>query len=250
MVFGDEETVQRTQRFVLVSGNAKGVPMNYENDNWEEEEEVFREAASEVEPFDSVTVNNEKEVAAIDVPVPRPGITRGALESLDEVDLRSLFTQRASLTINVPRCLVGPFRNALRVPLEEVSEEQGTQFKWRGDGNFFIAAQDVVASPPEVQVDRTIRQISPGRVGQLIHASVQCVEQAAVIRRRKGRRGDDLERRAIRALNFVQVGEFYSARQALEGAEVAPSTKDTLKKLSDTSTRPDKLRDPIPQNVM
>ena len=85
---------------------------------------------------------------------------------------------------------------------------------------------------------------------QLIHASVQCDEQAAVIRRRKGRRGDDLERRAIRALNFVQVGELSSARQALEGAEVAPGTEDTLKKLSDTSKRPDRLRDPIPQEVM
>ena len=79
---------------------------------------------------------------------------------------------------------------------------------------------------------------------QLIHASVQCDEQAAVIRRRKGRRGDDLERRAIRALHFVQVGELSSARQALEGAEVAPGTEDTLKKLSDTSKRPDQVVGP------
>ena len=113
---------------------SESVPMSLENDHWEEEE-VFGEAASKVEPFDSVTVDNEEEVSATDVPVPRPGITRGALESLDEVDLRSLLTQRASLIIIVHRCLVG---------------QQGTQFKWRGDGNFFIAAQDVVASPPEV----------------------------------------------------------------------------------------------------
>ena len=69
--------------------------------------------------------------------------------------------------------------------------------------------------------------------------SVQCDEQAAVIRRRKGRRGDDLERRAIFALNFVQVGELSSAR-ALEGAEIAP----------DTSKRPDRLLNSIPQEVM
>ena len=33
---------------------------------------------------------------------------------------------------------------------------------------------------------------------------------------------NNLERRAIRALNFVQVGELSSARQALEGAEITP----------------------------
>ena len=103
---------------------------------------------------------------------------------------------------------------------------------------FLLLPRMLLHRPPrwvdlEVQVDRTIRQISPGRVGP-VDSCVQCDEQAAVIRRRKGRRGDDLERRATRALNFVQVGEFYSARQAQEGAEVAPGTKDT----SDTSKRP------------
>ena len=79
-VVGDGEKVQRTRRLVLVSGNA-GVPMSFENEHWdeEEEEEVLREAASEVEPYDSVTVDSEEEVAAIDVPVPRPGIIKGSV---------------------------------------------------------------------------------------------------------------------------------------------------------------------------
>ena len=84
-----------------------------------------------------MTVDNEEEVAAIDVPVPRPGITKRALESLDEVDLRSLFTQRASLTKNVPRCLVGPLRNALRVALEEVSGGAGNPVQLERGGNSF-----------------------------------------------------------------------------------------------------------------
>ena len=78
-VLGDGETVQRTRRSVLVSGNAEVVPMSFENDHCEEEEEVLGEGASEVEPLDSMTEDNEE--AAIDVPVPRPGITQGALES-------------------------------------------------------------------------------------------------------------------------------------------------------------------------
>ena len=101
-----------------MSGNAEVVPMSFENDHCEEED--VGEGASEGEPFDSMTDNEEEEVAAIDVPAPRPGITRRAFESLDQLELRSLFTQRASLMKNVPRYLVGPFRNALRVALAEV----------------------------------------------------------------------------------------------------------------------------------
>ena len=41
-----------------------------------------------------------------------------------------------------------------------------------------------------------------------------------------------------------------SARQALEGAEIAPGTEETLSKLTDTSKRPDRLRDPIPREVI
>ena len=48
----------------------------------DEEEEILEEAASEVEPHDSVTVDSEEEVAAIDVPVPRSRIMSGALESI------------------------------------------------------------------------------------------------------------------------------------------------------------------------
>ena len=46
-----------------------------------------------------------------------------------------------------------------------------------------------------------------------------------------------------RALNFVQVGELSSARQALEGVEIALGNDDIFKPLSDTSKRHDKLRD-------
>ena len=50
---------------------------------------------------------------------------------------------------------------------------------------------------------------------QLIRASIQCDEQVAVGRSGKGRRANDLERRTVRALNFVQVGELSTAHQAL-----------------------------------
>ena len=59
-----------------------------------------------------------------------------------------------------------------------------------------------------------------------------------------------MEHRATRAFNLIQVGELSSAREALEGAEIAPGTQETLSKLTDTSKRPDRLRDPIPREVI
>ena len=120
----------------------------------------------------------------------------------------------------------------MRMALEEVSGGAGNPVQLETGWKLFLLLPRILLHRPprwvEVQIDRTIRQICSGRVVQLLHASVQCDEQAAVVRRRKGRRGDDLERRAIRALNFVQLGELSSASQALEGAEIAPGTEDIL----------------------
>ena len=145
---------------------------------------------------------------------------------------------------NVPRCLVGPFRNALRVALAEVSGGAGNPVQLERGWKLFLLLPRMLLHRPQrggliskSKLTERFDKFARGEWVQLIHASVQCDEQVAVIRRRKGRRGDDLERRAIRALNFVRVGELFSARQALEGAEVAPGTEDTLKKLSDTSKR-------------
>ena len=133
---------------------------------------------------------------------------------------------------NVPRCLVGPFRNALRVALAEVSGAAGNPVQLeRGWKLFLLLPRMLLHQPPrgglisKSKLTERFDKFAWGEWVQLIHASVQCDEQAAVIRRRKGRRGDDLERRAIKALNFVQVGELSSARQAPEGAEVAPGTE-------------------------
>ena len=60
---------------------------------------------------------------------------------------------------------------------------------------------------------------------------------------------DDLESRAARAEALVQMGELSSARQALEGAVVAPGNDVTLRALQDPSRRPLVLRDPIPDDI-
>ena len=49
---------------------------------------------------------------------------------------------------------------------------------------------------------------------------------------------------------LVHLGELSSARQALEGAAVAPGSNQTLTMLSDPAKRPPVLRDPIPDEVL
>ena len=183
-------------------------------------------------PLDSMTEDNE-EVAAIDVPVPRPGITRGALESLDKMDLRSLFTQSL---MKLPRCLVGPFRNALRDALAEVSGGAGNPVQLeRGWKLFLLLLRMLLHRPPrgglisKSQLTERFDKFARGEWVQLIHASVQCHEQAAVIRRRKAPRGRS-------GTSSNQGTEFRSSGRA--------GTEYTLKKLSDTSMRADRLLDP------
>ena len=73
---------------------------------------------------------------------------------------------------------------------------------------------------------------------------------ATAARRRQRRRGDDVESRAARALFFTQLGELSSARQALEGAEVAPGNLATLGALTDTTRRPAVPREPLPRRIL
>ena len=69
-------------------------------------------------------------------------------------------------------------------------------------------------------------------------------------RRRRRHVRDDVESRAARAEALVQMGELSAARQALEGATVAPGEEATRAALQDPAKRPPVLCDPIPADVM
>ena len=56
-----------------------------------------------------------------------------------------------------------------------------------------------------------------------------------------------MEHRASRALRCVLDGELSEGRQALEGAEVAPGTRETVDALRER--RPTEPRDPLPDRV-
>ena len=84
-----------------------------------------------------------------------------------------------------------------------------------------------------------------------VGCSEACDDSVASARRRSGRRQhrDDIALRATRAELLVQLGELSSARQALEGAALAPGTNATLSMLIDESKRPARPR-PLPREVL
>ena len=69
-------------------------------------------------------------------------------------------------------------------------------------------------------------------------------------RRRRRQARDDLESRAARAEALLQMGELSAARQALEGAAVAPGDDATRSALQNPAKRPPVLRDPIPDDIL
>ena len=78
-----------------------------------------------------------------------------------------------------------------------------------------------------------------------------CAEVAATVSRRKRRRQrpNDPERRAARAQALVMLGELSSARQAVEGEELAPGTEETLRLLRDPLRRPPRPREVLPAHL-
>ena len=82
-------------------------------------------------------------------------------------------------------------------------------------------------------------------------ASNKCTEEAATVRQRRARRvqGNQDERRATRAFNFVQMGELSSGRQALEGEELAPGNEETLKELRKRVAIPRDAVPPVPRDA-
>ena len=219
-----------------------------------------RDAVDSTDEDDEWSVAGTEEVAneveaEVVVGVPRHRSLQAALITLDHLNVADTFKQRASVMKVVPKFLRGSYRNAMRVALEEVIVDNPTR-RERGWKLFMMLPRMLLHRPPRGGLNprhklvHRFEMFSRGEWWDLIRASAAC-EQAAVGRRRRRRRpGDDLESRAARAEMLVHLGELSSARQALEGAAVAPGCNQTLTMLSDPAKRPPVLRDPIPDEVL
>ena len=133
------------------------------------------------------------------------------------------------------------FRNALKFALEEclslevLRQERGWKlltlirmFLHRPPGGGLI---------PKSKLLGRFEAFSRGVFNVLFMSSEDCDKKAAVSRRRRHRTGGlDLERRALRPKTLIQMGELSSARQAR--ADLAKGDR-----------RPDRPRDPIPEEL-
>ena len=195
------------------------------------------------------------------VGLPRGVVLHMALRNLDDVDPRVLFRQRASVMRSVPRFLHGPFRNVLKLALEEATWGNHRQDEVRQERGWklleLLPRMLLHRDPGGGLISKTMLRarfeaFSRGEWLQLLRASGQCDEKAAVGRRcrRRRRRADDVEQRATRAETLIQLGELSSARESLEGCEKAPGTTAALDALRDERRRPALPRAPLPHDVM
>ena len=137
----------------------------------------------------------------------------------------------------VPFCLKGTFKTALKTSLQEIrsgQHEHDDTTEIRGWKLFFLLTRILLYRPPrgglvpKAQLQERVDKFLQGQWVALLETSLKLSIQgaAASCRRRRGQK-DTIERRAARAFELCQLVELSSARQALEGAAIAPADSRT-----------------------
>ena len=194
-----------------------------------------RDGLSEVEGQEEEFV---PERAPVDIDVRARTVAVG-MGSLDMVDIGEVFRRRAVVVRTVPVFLRGAFKAAFRVALEErlLGEANGDLIQVQRAWKLFMSLPRMILFRPprggkvlQKQLEERCQAFALGDWVHLVRQSMRAAEQGSThtIPRRRRQRGDDVNRRAARALRLVQLGEASSVRQALEGAELAPGTLETL----------------------
>ena len=224
-------------------------------DGWDDDPAEEDDRISEA---DAGFIDGAEESEEEEAPFRLPGVAilRGAFASLDDVNLVEEFDERACVMKSVPRFMQGPYRIAMRVALQEMNSADEVQVE-RGWKLFLLLPRLLLYRAPRggliprAKLMSRLELFNRGDWRQLLEASRNCCHQAAVLRRRRNRRSeDDITRRVNRAESLVHMGELSSARQALEGASLAPGSDATLNALRDPVKRPRFPRRPIPQELV
>ena len=138
--------------------------------------------------------------------------------------------------------LKGAFRGVLRVAFEEAECARD-----RNDDNRDTRAWKLFLLLPRMWLSRPFRGGRVPRIGgavpevqrsqwaELIEASASLSTRGseAAVRRRRRDQGDNVSKRAERALELVQMGELSTGLSVLEGAQIAPGHDGTYKALTD-----------------
>ena len=197
-----------------------------------------------------------------EVPVPMDARVRApvrAFTSLDAINLTDLFEHRDKLMQPVPHILRGAFRMALRVACQEILDgmEANSEVRTVRGWKLFLVLPRMMLFRPDrggpvsrKKLEARVRLFQEGEWISLLRESVACAEAAHSSSVRRRRRSSDEEAvRAARALSLVQMGELSAARQALEGASLAPGNLATLGMLTDPTRRPPVPRSALSQEV-
>ena len=140
------------------------------------------------------------------------------MASLDEFHVPDIFKERARVMRTVPLFLKGAFRGALRVAFEEAQcarDNNDDARNCRAWKLFVLLPRMLLSRPPrggqvpKKLLEERFQMFSVGRWAELVRASVELTATCAqaAIRRRRRNRGDDVQKRADRALKLVQMGE-------------------------------------------
>ena len=152
------------------------------------------------------------------------------------MDLETVSAQRACLMKkSVPGFMKGFYRSAMRVALAEIDEGRNHRALLRTSRGWklFLALPRLLlhrpargGQIPKVQLQRRIDAFSRGDWASLLASEQESSSRAAqgFSRRRRRVVHDDAEAWAARAEALVQLGELSAARQAFEGASVAPQS--------------------------
>ena len=176
------------------------------------------------------------------------------------MDLVNVFEVRPLVMKTVPFFLRGTFKTALKASLQEIrrgQHEHDDTTEIRGWKLFFLLPRILLHRPPrgglvpKAQLQERVDKFLQGQWVALLETSLELSIQgaAASCRRRRGQK-DTIERRAARAFELCQLGELSSARQALEGAAIAPGDSRTEKLLKDETRRPRVVRTPIDRSIL
>ena len=183
----------------------------------------------------------------------------GLIESLDEVDLVSIFNRRANVMRSIPHVLKGPYVSAVRIAIREALEARvgGNELKLTRACKFFLLFPHMLlfrpsrgGKIPKPQLLERFAKFQRGQWSELVEEGAILAEEAhSVCCRKRRMQKADVPRRAHRALRCVLDGELSAARQALEGAEIGPGTEKTHKALTNQLKRPSEPRSRLPDWV-
>ena len=184
--------------------------------------------------------------------VPDQNIVAG-FESLDEVDLVSIFNRRANVMRSIPHVLKGPYVSAVRIAIREALEARvgGNEVKLtRAWKLFLLLPRMLLFRPPrggkipKPQLLERFAKFQRGQWSELVEEGAILAEEAhSACCRKRRRQKADVPRRAHSALVCVGWG------QALEGAEIAPGTEKTHRALTNQLKRPSEPRSRVPEWV-